>query len=200
MGGSGGDNLMSVASLRILVQFDWPTEAVSRLWDGSGPFVDSDGNVWKGCSLADGIEDIEMAINGEAAALNVALMGVGAPEADAVWLSYTNDQIVGAVVRIMIQPCDADDQPVGAREVMFTGRIDNVIFDDAVSGDRPVSAITAEVVNRFTLRRLENGGVLSDTDQRARSAAVNPTADPDRFAERVPGLEDKSVAWPKWRS
>lgn len=191
---------MSVASLRILVQFDWPTEAVSRLWDGSGPFVDSDGNVWRGCSLADGIDDIEMAINGEAAALNVALMGVGAADADAVWLSYTNDQIVGAVVRILIQPCDANDQPVGAREVMFTGRIDNVIFDDAVSGDRPVSAISAEVVNRFTLRRLENGGVLSDTDQRARSAAVNPTADPDRFAERVPELEDKSVAWPKWRS
>lgn len=191
---------MPIASLRILVQFDWPTEAVSRLWDGSGPFVDSDGNVWRGCSLAEGIDDLEMAINGEAAALNVALMGVGAADADAVWLSYTNDQIVGAVVRILIQPCDAEDQPVGAREVMFTGRIDNVIFDDAVTGDRPVSAITAEVVNRFTLRRLENGGVLSDTDQRARSAAVNPEEEPDRFAERVPELEDKTVAWPKWRS
>lgn len=191
---------MPVSSLRILVQFDWPTEAVSRLWDGTGPFVDSDGNVWRGCSLAEGIDDLELAINGEAAALNIALMGVGAPEADQVWLSYTNDQIVGAVVRIMIQPCDADDQPVGDREVMFAGRIDNVIFDDAVSGDRPVSTITAEVVNRFTLRRLENGGVLSDTDQRARSAAVNPGEEPDRFAERVPGLADKTAAWPKWRS
>jgi len=191
---------MSTKSIRILVQFDWPTEAVSRLWDGSGPFVDSDGNVWKGCSLTDGIEDIEQAINGEAAALNMTLTGVGVEGSDLVWLSYTNEEIVGAVVRIMIQPCDAYDQPVGAREVMFTGRIDNIIFDDAVSGDRPVSTITAEVTNRFTLRRLENGGVLSDTDQRARSAAVNPTADPDLFAERVPLLEDKTVAWPKWRS
>ncbi len=188
------------SSIRILVQFDWPTEAVSRLWDGSGPFVDLDGNVWKGCTLADGIDDIEMAINGEAAALNVALMGVGAADADAVWLSYTDEEIVGAVVRIMIQPCDAQDQPVGDREVMFTGRIDNIIFDDAVTGDRPVSAITAEVTNRFTLRRLENGGVLSDTDQRARSAALNPEEEPDRFAERVPLLEDKTIAWPKWRS
>lgn len=187
-------------SIRILVQFDWPTSAVSRLWDGSGPFVDFDGNVWKGCSLTDGIADIEMAINGEAAALDVALMGVGAPEADAVWLSYTNEQIVGAVVRIMIQPCDDEDQPVDDREIMFTGRIDNVVFDDAVVDDRPVSTITAEVTNRFTLRRLENGGVLSDTDQRARSAAVNPEEETDRFCERVPGLEDKTVAWPKWRS
>lgn len=191
---------MTTKSIRILVQFDWPTAAVSRLWDGSGPFVDSDGNVWKGCSLTDGIEDIEQAINGEASALNMTLMGVGAEGSDMVWLSYTNDQIVGAVVRIMIQPCDAYDQPVGAREVMFTGRIDNIIFDDSVSGDRPVSAITAEVTNRFTLRRLENGGVLSDTDQRARSAAVNPDEEPDRFAERVPLLEDKTIAWPRWRS
>lgn len=190
---------MSVASLRILVQFDWPTGAVSRLWDGAGPVVDPSANVWRGSSFADGIEDIEQAINGEAAAINIALMGVGAPEADAVWLSYTKEQIVGATVRIMIQPCDDEDQPMGDREVMFTGRIDNVIFDDAVSGDRPTSTIIAEVTNRFTLRRLENGGVLSDPDQRARSAAMNPTADPDRFAERVPLLEDKTVAWPKWR-
>lgn len=190
---------MRPKSIRILVQFDWPTGAVSRLWDGSGPFVDSDANVWKGCSLADGIDDIEQAINGEAAAINIALMGVGAPEADAVWLSYTKEEIVGAVVRIMIQPCDGEDQPFGARGVMFTGRIDNVVFDDAVSGDRPTSTIIAEVTNRFTLRRLENGGVLSDPDQRARSVAVNPTADPDRFCERVPLLEDKTVAWPKWR-
>lgn len=191
---------MATKSIRILVQFDWPTEAVSRLWDGSGPFVDSDGNVWKGCSLADGIEDIEQAINGEAAALNIALTGVGAEGSDMVWLSYTKEEIVGAVVRIMIQPCGAYDEPVGPREVMFTGRIDNIIFDDAVSDDRPVSAIIAEVTNRFTLRRLENGGVLSDTDQRARSAAANPEEEPDRFAERVPLLEDKTIAWPKWRS
>lgn len=191
---------MPVASLRILVQFDWPTGAASRLWDGGGgPFVDSDGNIWKSCSLADGIDDIEQAINGEAASINIALMGVGAPEADAVWLSYTKEQIVGALVHIMIQPCDAADQPVGGREVMFTGRIDNVIFDDVDTGERTASTITAEVTNRFTLRRLENGGVLSDPDQRARSAAVNPTADPDRFCERVPLLEDKTVAWPKWR-
>jgi len=191
---------MRPKSIRILVQFNWPTGSVSRLWDGAGPFVDSDGDVWKGCSLADGIDDLEMAINGEAAALNMALMGVGAADADAVWLSYTKEQIVGAIVRISIQPCDDDDQAIGAREVMFTGRVDNIIFDDAVTGDRPVSAITAEVTNRFTLRRLENGGVLSDADQRARSAAVNPYAVPDRFAERVPALEDKTVAWPKWRS
>lgn len=191
---------MRPKSLRILVQFDWPTGAVSRLWDGAGPFVDADANVWKGCSLAEGIDDLEMAINGESAALNIAVMGVGAADADAAWLSYTKEQIVGAVVRIMIQPCDTADQPVGAREVMFTGRIDNVIFDDVVAGDRPASTINGEVTNRFTLRRLENGGVLSDTDQRARSAAVNPDASPDRFAERVPLLEDKTIAWPKWRS
>lgn len=191
---------MSIASLRILVQFDWPTGAVSRLWDGAGVFVGADGEAWKGCTLTDGLDDLEMAINGEASTLNLALSGVGSTAADMAWLSYENDEIIGATVRIMIQPCDQGDQPAGGMEVMFTGRIDNIVFDDAVDGERARTAITVEVTNRFTLRRLENGGVLSDTDQRARSAAVNPDAPPDRFADRVPGLEDKTTAWPKWRS
>ena len=191
---------MSIASLRILVQFDWPTGAVSRLWDGAAVFVDADGHAWKGCTLTDGLDDLEMAINGEASTLNLALSGVGSADADMAWLSYENDEIIGATVRIMIQPCDRNDQPAGAMEVTFTGRIDNIVFDDAVDGEQARTAITVEVTNRFTLRRLENGGVLSDTDQRARSAAINPDAAPDRFADRVPGLEDKTTSWPKWRS
>ena len=186
------------ASIRILVQFDWPTGATSRLWDGAGQFVDADGEVWRGCSVGEDLDTIEMAINGEAYTLNMSLMGVGSDHADAVWLAYTNDEIIGATTRIMIQPCDANDQALGDREVMFTGRIDNILFDDAVSGDRPRSTITVEVTNRFQMRRLMNGAVLSDADQRARSAAVNPDAPPDRFAERVPLLEDKTIVWPRW--
>lgn len=189
---------MATKSIRILVQIDWPTEDVSRLWDGAGPFVDDDGEKWKGCTLNDDLDAIEQAINGEAYTLNLSLMGVGAADADAAWLSYTNDEIIGGIVRIMIQPCDQNDQPEGDREVMFTGRIDNIIFDDSVDGERARSMITVEVTNRFTLRRLTNGGVLSDADQRARSAAVNPSEDPDRFAERVPLLEDKTIVWPRY--
>lgn len=190
---------MRPKSIRILVQIDWPTGAVARLWDGAGVSIDADGELWKGCNLADGIDDLEMAINGEASTLNLSLMGVGPEDADAVWLSYDNEEIVGADVRISIQPCDGRDQAMGAQEVVFTGRIDNVLFDDAVVGDRPRSTITAEVVNRFTLRRLTDGGVLSDPDQRARSAAVNPDAPADHFAERVPMLEDRTITWPRWR-
>lgn len=191
---------MSVASLRILVQVDWPTGAVSRLWDGAGVFVDVDGNMWKGCSLTEGLDAVEQAINGEASTLNLSLTGVASAAADEAWLSNDRGEIIDGVVRIMIQPCDGADQPVGAREVMFTGRIDNIIIDDTVTEDRQSSNVTVEVTNRFTLRRLTNGGVLSDTDQRARSASVNPDAPPDLFAERVPLLEDKTIAWPKWRS
>lgn len=186
------------ASIRILVQIDYPSGEIDRLWDGAGPVIDSEGEVWRGCSLTDGLQDLEQAINGEAYTLNMSLMGVGAENAAAIWMSYTNDEIVGGVVRIMIQPCDASDQPVGDREVLFTGRIDNILFDDAVARDGLRSDITVEVTNRFSFRRLKNGGVLSDADQRARSAAVNPEADPDRFAERVPGLADKTVVWPRW--
>lgn len=190
---------MPTKSIRILVQFDWPTAETSRLWDGSGLFVDSDGNRWLGCALGDDLDEIEQAINGEASTLMMTLTGVGQEAGDLVWLSYTDDQIIGAVVQIMIQPCDAADQPIGGREVMFTGRVDNKIFDDKVVEDRLRSTMTLEVVNRFTLRRVKSDRVLSDADQRARSAVVNPEEPPDRFCERVPLIEDRTITWPRWR-
>jgi len=191
---------MPTKSIRILVRFDWPTGAVSRLWDGSGLFVDGDGEAWAGCALGDSLDEIEQAINGESSMLQMTLTGVGDAVGDLVWLSYTNDQIIDGIVKIMIQPCDAADQPIGSSEVVFTGRIDNKIFDDQVVDERPRSTMTLEVVNRFTLRRLKSDRVLSDADQRARSAAVNPTADPDRFCERVPLIEDKTITWPRFTS
>ncbi len=191
---------MSTRSIRIMIQIDWPSGAVDRLWDGSGPFVDGDGHVWVGCSLPEGLDEIEQVINGEAYVLNLSLMNIGATEADLHWDNIEEGRVIGGVVRIMIQPCAANDQPVGEREVMFTGRVDNVVFEDVKVGDRTVSKITAEVANRFHLRRLKHGGVLSDTDQRARSVSINPLAAPDRFCERTPLLQDKTQNWPRFKS
>lgn len=191
---------MATKSIRILVRFDWPTGAVSRLWDGSGPFVDGDGQTWVGCALGDSLDEIEGAINGESAMLQMTLTGVGEAAGDLVWLSYTTDQIIDGVVQVLIQPCDELDQPIGDSEVVFTGRVDNKIFDDQADGQRLRSTMTLEVVNRFTLRRLKSDRVLSDVDQRARSAAVNSTADPDRFCERVSTIEDKTITWPRFKS
>lgn len=189
---------MTTRAIRIMVQIDWPSGTVDRLWDGSGPFVDGDGEVWVGVSLPEGLDEIEQVINGEAYVLNLSLMNVGATEAALHWDSVEEGRVIGGVVRIMIQPCDAGDQPVGDCEVMFTGRVDNIVFEDVVVEDRIVSKITAEVANRFHLRRLKHGAVLSDADQRARSAAVNPTANPDRICERVPLMQDKTLNWPRF--
>ena len=190
---------MPTKSLRILTRFEWPNDAVTRLWDGAGPFVDTLGDVWTGCALNEGLDEIEQAINGEALTLSMSLTAVGQQASDLAWLSMTTDEIVGASVRILIQPCDESDQPIGEPEVMFTGRIDNVIYDDAVDDSRQRTTMTVEVVNRFTLRRMKSGAVLSGADQRARSAAVNPEEEPDRFCERVPLLQDKTITWPRWR-
>jgi len=191
---------MTTKSIRIMIQIEWPSEVVDRRWDGSGPFVDGDGHVWHGCNLPDGLDEIEQVINGEAYVLNLSLMNVGATEADLHWDSIDEGHVIGGVVRIMIQPCDENDQPIGDREVMFTGRVDNVVFEDVVVDDRVVSKITAEIANRFHLRRLKHGGVLSDADQRARSAAINPLEEPDRFCERIPLLQDKTLNWPRFKS
>src|SRR5690606_1444796 len=157
--------------------------------------LDADGNLWRCCSLGEGLDVIEAAINGEAATLTVGLSGVDQQFSDLAWEDEEAGNVIGGTVRVMIQPCDDADQPLGDPEVKFTGRIDNIVFQDAVSGDNPVRQVSIECVNRFSMRNLTSGVVLSDTDQRARSAILNPSADPDKFAERVPGLSEKSVVW-----
>lgn len=187
-------------SLRILVQIDWAggDVATSRVWDGAGPFVDADANVWIGAGALGNLDEIEQAINGEAAAINLTLTGAARDEADIVWLHYEQDEIVGSAVTILIQECDSADQPVGDPEIRFSGTIDDITFKDVVSNDRPMSTIEVPVVNKFTVRRVRSGAVLSDADQRARSAVLNPSADPDRFCERVVLMQDRTIVWPRW--
>lgn len=193
---------MTVRSQRILVRFDWPDETVTRLVHGPGPLADLDGNIWHGCSLGEDLDLIEQALNGEAYTLNMTLANISPAQADLAWLSHTNDQILGAGVRLMIQRCDASDQPVGSPDIMFTGRIDNIVSDDVVEGEgddaRTRSTITVEVTNRFTLRRRVDGSVLSDADQKSRSLLANPGENPDRFCDRVPLMLDKTITWPRW--
>ncbi len=188
-----------MASLRILCQIDFPSQVV-RLYHGSGgPFVDADGKIWRACVLTkDALDQVEMAINAEAFTLSLTLNGVDEAVSGVIWEDYQAGEIIGTRKRILLQELDDFEQPVGDPDVMFTGMIDNLIFDDAVSGDNVLSAITIEVTNRFTLRTLTNGAVLSDVDQRARSSILNPSASPDRFCERIPGLIDKTVVWPRW--
>lgn len=191
---------MTTKSIRILVQFDWPNSIVTRLWDGSGPFVDVDGNIWKGLALLEGLDGIEQAINGEAYTLSMGLSGVSSALANVAWQDYEDGNVIGGRVRLLIQPCDQYDQPQGSPEIRFTGRVDNIKFDEFVQDDQPHSTITVDCTNRFTMRRLRHGAVLSDTDQRARSAVLNPSAPADRFCERVPLMRDKTLVWPRYTS
>lgn len=188
------------SSIRILVQINWMdvAETVARLWDGSGPYVDADLNVWAGAAALSAIDSIDMAINGEAATLAIELSGVNSENSNLVWLAFTNDEIIGSAFKILTQLCGEDDQPVGSPDVKFSGNIDNIVFQDRVQGEVSVSTLTVEVANRFTMRRLTNGAVLSDTDQRARSAILNPAGVADRICDRVPLMLDKTVDWPQW--
>lgn len=188
---------MTISSIRVLCRMDFPTTTM-RLWDGAGPYMDGDGELWTGLVLNEGLDQIESAMNGEAATLSLALSGVDPQIADLAYVDLEAGNVIGSTVQIMIQPCDEWDQPDGDAEVKFTGSIDNLLIDDAVSGDSPVSQVTVECTNRFTLRNLTSGSVLSDVDQRARSAVLNPGAASDRFAERVSGLIDKAIVWPRY--
>jgi len=188
---------MAIKSIRILIRMGFPSKTI-RLWDGAGPYMDADGEIWSGCALNEGLDQIESAMNAEAATLTLGLSGIDPRFTDLAYEDMDAGEVIGSKVQLLIQPCDQWDQPVGPAEVRFTGTIDNMPSDETVAGDQIVSSIALEITNRFDLRTLVNGAVLSDVDQRARSAILNPGAPSDRFAERIPGLIDKTIVWPRY--
>lgn len=190
---------MALKSLRILCQVDLPSKTL-RWYDGSGgPFRMQDGNIYRACTLTeDALNDIEMAINAEAFTLSLVVSGIDSITSDAIWTDYQAGTIKGSRFRIMIQKCDERDQPIGVPAVKFTGKVDNLAFTDAVMEDSIRSTITVEVTNRFTLRKQENGGVLSDVTQRLWAALINPSAAADRYAERIILYLNKRIKWPRW--
>lgn len=188
---------MATVSLRILVKLDFPSGPM-RFWDGAGPFIDAAGDVWRGAVILQGLDALESAINAEAVILNLALSGVDAEALDMAFVDLEAGLVIGTVVTVYLQACDALDQPSGAAEVRFIGTIDNMPSEEASDQDGATRRIIVEITNRFSLRRLVSGSVLSDVDQKARSKVLNPLDPPDRFAERVPGLADKSIWWPRF--
>lgn len=187
-----------IASVRILCAIYFPS-ATARFWDGSGPYVDDDGNLWRQGNLVEGgLDAIEMAINGEAFTLVLGLSGLDKATSDMAWEDYQNGEIIGAKVQIMTQDYDGDGLATGGPKVRFTGKIDDIDFDDAASDDMVMSTVKVSVVNRFTLRNLVSGSVLSDINQKARAKVLNPTAPPDRSCERIGLMIDKTIRWPNW--
>lgn len=188
-----------MASLRVLCQVELPSGTL-RFWDGSGgPLVGADGEVYRACTLTeDALAQIEAAINAEAFTLSLVLSGIREAESNSIWADYQAGTIVGSTFRILLQRCDDYDQPTGAPIIKFTGTISNLNFVDSASDTGINSTIQVDIANRFTLRSVTNGAVLSDVDQRARGKILNPTAPDDRFCERIPGLKDRTIRWPNW--
>lgn len=189
---------MTIKSLRILVQIDFPGHEPFRMHDGSGPLLDLDGNVWAGASLTDGLDQIESAMNGEASTLMLSVSGVDPAFMDLAYEDLEMDAVIGGKVQLMIQECDEWDQPIDAPRVKFTGIVDNMPSEENATDEGIVGSIVLEVTNRFNLRTLVSGSVLSDVDQKARSQMINPGAPADRFAERIHTLIDKVIVWPRF--
>lgn len=188
---------MAIRSIRILMQVDFPSQTI-RVWDGSGPYLDGDANVWRGSGALPNLDGIESALNAEAITFAFVVSGVPAWLADLAYQEHEAGDVIGSRVRILIQPCDEHDQPVGDPEVRVTATVDNLPFDDTVANDEWTSTITLECTNRFSLRNIVSGSVYSDVDQRAISARINPEAPQDDFCRRVPENADKTLSWPGW--
>ncbi len=189
---------MAIKSLRILVELLFATSPPFRLWEGAGPFLDANGDLWAGTTLTEGLDLIERAMNGQSTSLVLTLSGTDRKVAELATEDRRKGNVIGARVRIMIQPCDAFDQPVGEPRVKFTGLISDMMVKSDVGDDGVRSAVVIEVTNRMVLRRMRSGQVLSDVNQKARSAAMNPGAPADRIADRVSGYADKARVWPRF--
>jgi hypothetical protein len=185
--------------IRILCDVTLP-DRVLRVWDGSGGvFIDDEGNVYKCAQFSeDALQQIEAAINGEAFTLSLSLIDLPSYAGDDVWEYDEANPVSGSPFVIKLQTVDEEQQPIGEPEVVFTGTIDNLSVADQASADGITSVVTVEVTNRFVLRNITNGAVLSDVDQRARAKILNPSAADDESCERVPILRDKTIRWPNW--
>lgn len=186
-------------SLRVLCEVNLPSKTL-RWYDGSGgPFIGQDGQIYRSCILTeDALDQIELAINAEAFTLSLVVSGIDGITSDAIWTDYQAGIIKGSRFRLSVQKCDEFDQPIGDPAIKFTGKIDNLVFSDSADENGIRSTIVVEVTNRFALRKTVNNGVLSDVYQRMHSAIINPSAPPDRFAERIPLYLNKKLRWPKW--
>ncbi|MBB4272796.1 hypothetical protein [Rhizobium mongolense] len=176
-----------------------PEETI-RIWDGSGgTFVDGDGNFYRPAQFTeDALQSLEAAINGEAFTLALSLIDVSGSAADEIWNYDEESSIQGSPFIVKLQILDEEDQPDGDPIVVFTGEIDNLDVSDEAGADGIRSMVNIEITNLFTLRTVTNGAVLSDVDQRARSAVLNPSAADDEFCKRVPLLRDATIKWPNW--
>lgn len=195
-----------MSECRILITLKLPEETL-RFYDGSGGvFVDDDGNQYRASEITESaLSDLQSAINGEASNIGLSLISIPTSRADAIWEYDETISIVGSEVIVSIQELDDYSQASGAADIVFTGQIENLDVDDHISDnskdEEGISQINIQISNKFTLRKMTSGSVLSDVDQRARSQLLNPTAYPnnsDEFCVRVPGLRNKTVSWPNF--
>lgn len=190
---------MAIKSLRILCDAELPDRTI-RVWDGAGgSFIDDDGNRYRPAQFTeDALQQIEAAINGEAYTLALSLISISDSVATSIWDYDETTPVQGSPFVVKLQILDEQEQPNGEPIVVFTGEIDNMDVVDESTETGITSRVNLEVTNRFTLRTLTNGAVLSDVDQRARAKILNPSAPDDEFCKRVPRLRDQTIDWPNW--
>ncbi len=178
---------MTLRSLVVLIEVLFPGGTV-RLVQGTGPMLIG-GTVWFGAGEIRGLDEIEMAINGESSSFELALSGVAPTVAARAYEEYQADTVIGAELRLAIQPCDAWDQPVGPPRRRFTGRVGNYRWDSIGAPDGLRETIMVEVMDRMDLAGLPAGGMYTTADHRLRSPG-------DHFFDDVPNVVEVVLNWP----
>ncbi|KZL04537.1 hypothetical protein PsAD2_04620 [Pseudovibrio axinellae] len=186
-------------SIKLLIFIDFPDGKI-RIWDGSGPYIDRDGNRWRGAGEipSDALDVLEFPFAGEAVTRDISLEGVPQIIYDHGFDEMTAKDLIGSKFQVLIQDCDGDDQPLDAPpSVIQTLQIVDFFFDEMRKDGSIFYRMTMKLANRFLLRRMNDQAVLSDVNQKARSAVLNPAGTPDQFCERVPLMRIQKIRWPR---
>ncbi|WP_310622486.1 hypothetical protein [Flexibacterium corallicola] len=191
---------MRAKTIKILVLIDFPDEPV-RLWSGSGPYIDADGAHWRGAGELpqQALQQLEYAFAGEAVQMDFAMSGIPQDIAQIGFEETKKKDLIGSKFQVLLQDCDGYHQPLETSpKVVFTGRVADFRFKDKVGDVGPIYELIMSVANRNLRRRMTDGSVLSDINQRSRASLLNPHAPSDKFCERVPLLADQTIVWPRF--
>ena len=167
--------------------------------------MDANGDVWRGGGemSAQALQTLQFAFAGEQVTFDATMAATKEDFANIAYQETQDGDVIGAVFQVLTQVCDELGQPTSADPVVrFTGEVIDVKFLDTVQGHEDgheeLYQVSLVIANRHYLRRLRSGSVLSDADQKARSAVINPGANADKFCERVPLMSDQTLNWPRF--
>lgn len=181
------------------------TDPIVRAWVGFGDCdgginaLDAEDNVYQGLGEIKDIPDLENVINGKASRVVFQLDGLSAEGLQVA--DDDDDSFMRKLVTVGLASFDSNWQKNSDIFWLWWGFGDTVMIQTASgeSGGAITGTVGLSVGSIFTNRRRPSYSHLSDADQKARSAILNPLGNPDKICERtILYSQGVNKPWPRF--